>query len=92
MKRTLLLLVAPAMLLGASPARADLASEVVLDYNPAPMQVVEAPRASYPFGVPNVSEFEPNPSAATGPVRIVRYPRPTYPFGIPNASEFEPIR
>lgn len=74
MSRTLLTLAAAAVLLAPDPARANLESEAVVAYDPLPAQVVEAPRDSYRFGVPNVSEFDPNPAARTGPVRLAPYP------------------
>ncbi len=78
-------------LLGAAPASADIASEVVRsDRAVRPVQMVAPPRPERPFAVPDVSEFSPHAPADLGDVRVVPHPRPVRPFGIPNVSEFEP--
>lgn len=88
-----LLTAGAAILIGATPVAADLASEVVSgDGDRVPSQLVPAPRLSGPFGPPNVSEFPADLPAELGEVRIVPYPRPVYPFGVPNVGEFEPAR
>ncbi len=72
MSRTLLTLAA-ATLLAAGPARANPESEVAPDYDPRPVQIVEAPRDTRWFGVPNAGEFEVHPPAAVQ-IRLVPYP------------------
>lgn len=83
MTRTIFTLAAAATLFASSAAYADLASEVVRDYEPMAPQIVTAPRPSYPFGVPNVSQFDPNPPAGGDAVRLVPYARESEAFPRP---------
>lgn len=90
MARRLLTAAVAITLLGAAPAGADIASEVVhSDREREAVQIVAPPRPERLFAVPNVSEFSPDAAADLREVRIVPYPRPVYPFGVPNVSEFE---
>lgn len=76
MTRTLFALTVAGVLVAPAVAAASLESEVVQDYQPMASQIVQAPNDARWFGLPNVSEFDPEP-ARTAVVGITPYPDET---------------